>query len=96
MGTPSPRAKRLFRLWAARKYRGVSDLPDLDLSEVVRLGRCLRLDYASDKWKRPGRVQEYTHDFDGGPEVLATVDGCALVIVFSPRKRFVYRRGLTG
>lgn len=59
-------AARAYRRWHERDFDfvGLLDVPD---SAGTKIGRALRLDYASDKWNRRGRVIEYTHDFtDGG------------------------------
>ncbi len=56
---------RAYRRWHQRDFDmiGMLKIPD---SAGTKIGRALRLDYASDKWNRRGAVIEYTHDFTEG------------------------------
>ena len=65
-----------YRAWHDRDAEliGELDAPDAFGAD---LGRALRVDYASDKWRNPGEEVEYTHDFTEGkpPRVYADFDG---------------------
>ncbi len=62
LGDAPTAAARAYRRWHKRDFDmvGALEVPD---SAGTKIGRALRLDYASDKWNRRGAIIEYTHDF---------------------------------
>lgn len=61
---PSTDAGRVaFERWHKREPNAVAMLTELPERIGAPVGRALRLDYTSDKWRRRGSRDEYTHDF---------------------------------
>ena len=71
-------ARRLYKTWTGRNPKKTFSVPEIDTSELVKLGGALELAYRSDKWT--GKKEDYQHDFGKGVNVYATADGKALVI----------------
>jgi hypothetical protein len=99
---PTPRAprragNRAYRAWHEREADKVDELEVPD-AIAVRMGRALRLDYASDKWRGRGDPVEYTHDFcegDGRPPIAyATSRANPRAFVLTGGSMLVSRAGI--
>lgn len=84
-----------FDNWHDRDPDGRLNLDGLPERIGVRLGRALRLDYASDKWSRARREVEYTHAFGSGqPWVYADNQKAPRAFVLVGGDMHVTRHGI--
>jgi hypothetical protein len=94
-------AVRLYQEFHGVAPKGFTTKNVPDLSQLVHLGRALRVDYEAARPRGP-RGTPYRHAFDAGSELFTDRTGRALVILGnikvsrSPRGRFGYIRAGAG
>jgi hypothetical protein len=75
---PLERSAKAYKMFHGRKPKRVLEMPHIDTSELVELGKGLEIGYKSDKWT--GKNTNYLHKFGPGVRLMMTPDGKTLVL----------------